>query len=163
MNQSTYRWGVDVYMRDGIQLDSLFVSNVRIVFAKIISVQSCFHLIQLKLTMLKKMDSMKYRPFMVINMTLDICAAIEGKVSSPINDMWQKTLAKYSNAFQKCPLRGHLYVKEHTEESDHFPPIIPAGDYYAHNLYYTKYKNADRIVSQSIIHAEVVPVGIERF
>lgn len=113
--------------------------------------------------MLKKMDSMKYRPFMVINATVDACALMGGKITSPIANMFSKPLAKYSNVFEPCPRRGHIYIKDHIEELDQFPPIIPVGDYQAHSIYYTTYKNADHLLFQIITHLEVVPIGIERF
>lgn len=113
--------------------------------------------------MFRKMDNLKYRPFMVINATVDLCSAMSGKFSSPLIRMYTKSFDKYSNFLQPCPRRGHVYIKDHVETLEAFPPIIPTGDYHTHIIFYTKYKDNDHILFQSITHLEVVPIGIERF
>lgn len=113
--------------------------------------------------MFKKMDSMKYRPFMIINATVDVCALMGRKFTSPLTNMFAKSLAAYSNVLEPCPRRGHIYVKDHIEDPERFPSIIPVGDYHTHIIHYTRYNNVDHVLFQMITHFEVVPVGIERF
>lgn len=109
------------------------------------------------------MDNSRYRPFMIINITVDLCSVLGGISNSPFTNLFANQLRKYSNLFQPCPLRGHLYVKEHNQDIKDFPPIIPVGFYHTHFIYYTAYKNDDHVVMVNEAHFEAIPKGIERF
>lgn len=106
---------------------------------------------------------MKYRPFLVVNTTIDLCSILGGLSSSPIMSLFLDDLRKNSNLIHPCPHRGHFYIKEHAMDLSKFPPIIPAGLYYIQNIYYTKYMNADHVFLLNKNNFEVIPVGIERF
>lgn len=108
------------------------------------------------------MNNLQYRPFMIINATVDICSALNG-VSNPFVNFLTRELRTYSNLLQPCPLRGHLYIKEHDQDISDYPPILPAGFYHSIQIYYTIYKNTERVIFQDKIHFEIIPKGIERF
>lgn len=108
------------------------------------------------------MDNMQYRPFMIINATVDICKVLNG-TSNPFVNFLTRELKEYSNLLHPCPLRGHLYIKEHDQDISDYPPILPIGFYLSHHTYYTQYKNAQRVIFEDKIHFEIIPKGIERF
>lgn len=118
--------------------------------------------LQFKFTLFRKMGNMEYRPFMMINVTAEICSVMSGATNAFVN-LFAKQLKTYSNLYQPCPYRGHIYIKEHDLDINDFPPILPAGFYYSHFIFYTKYQKADRVVIRTKTHFEIIPKGIERF
>lgn len=73
-------------------------------------------------------------------MTLDYCNFASG---DGLGSMLIKTVAKgvmeHGNMLQRCPIRGHLYLKDYSVDLSDFPFAIPTGYYslqicaYMHN------------------------------
>lgn len=161
-NTTSQRWSFDGYLNDGIQLDPLFVNSPKLRLRTNFNVKYTMLLLQFKFTLFRKMGNMEYRPFMIINVTADMCSVMNGVTNVFIN-LFAKQLKTYSNLYQPCPYRGHLYIKEHDLDIEDFPPIVPIGFYYSQFLFYTKYQKADRVVLRTKTHFEIIPKGIERF
>lgn len=84
-------------------------------------------------------------------------------MSNPVVDLFVKQLRVYSNLAHPCPVRGHIYVKDHVQDLSDFPPILMAGVYRLEGFIFTKYKNVEHRILDVKVRGEVLTVGIERF
>lgn len=114
------------------------------------------------MTFFRRMDNAQYRSFLLHNVTIDFCSAMGGKWD-PIIGVFGKELRKYSNFYQACPRRGHIYWKPHFVDTSSYPPILPGGIYYTKMIMYSKSENTDHMFLQLIMHFEIIPMGTERF
>lgn len=58
------------------------------------------------------MNNAQYRSYILHNVSIDFCSAMSGKWD-PTLYCFEKELKKYSNFYQPCPRRGHIYLMEH--------------------------------------------------
>lgn len=96
---------------------------------------------------MKKQDEKdkKFNSFLNFNnLTFDYCNMAGG---SGLGAMLIRTVAQglveHGNIFQRCPIRGHLYIKDYAVDLSNFPFAIPVGIYSLHIFAYTRNKTAD--------------------
>lgn len=169
-NTTSNRWGFDAFLKYGVQLDNLIVNICR----KTLATQHWdqlrhygtyhYHLLssQAKITILRKMDSGRYRPHLLFNFTVDICSVMSG-ISNPVVNLFVEPFRVHSNLGHPCPIRGHIYVKNYVQDLSDFPPIVPAGVYRLEAFVLSIYKNVEYRILDVKVHGEVLTVGIDRF
>lgn len=134
---------------------------------------------------------MRYLPYMIHNVTVDICGHLCGNTMSLFFKIYEKPIKQYLHP-SCCPFsvsiyqrsnwlidfktlmiyyynsgflirKGHVYVQNFTISMVDYPPIVPAGNAYSRYIFYTVIDNVDHILFEHIAHFEIVTKGIDRF
>lgn len=69
----------------------------------------------MKASTYRKTSALIYKPFMVVNVTVDICKFNKGLVRHPWFDLFLEDLKKYSNLLHPCPFKVSFFIIRNEE------------------------------------------------
>lgn len=104
-------------------------------------------------------DDLRYKTFLNINnVTIDYCAYMTNHgLGAFLVDIFAKNLAEHGNLIQRCPLRGHLYLRNYTVDLTSIPFFVPKGEYSAQMLIYMKNSTTETICSTCMAFVDLKP------